>query len=75
MKAAELTMKMQQTLVRDKSLPEGFGKMILDEADRLLSGFFEYGKGDLTLRLIPTGRGWAVEILLDAVRVKNLKLL
>lgn len=74
-KADELTRKMQKTLGKDKSLPEGFGKMLLDELDRVLKGYFEYGEGDLALRLIPTGRGWAVEIILDAVRVKSLKLL
>ena len=74
-KADELTRKMQKTLGKDSSLPEGFGKMLLDELDRVMSGYFEYGAGDLALRLIPTGRVWSVEIILDAVRVKSLRLL
>lgn len=74
-KAEEIAIKMQKSLGRDKAMPEGFGKMLMDELDKLMRGYFVYGEGDLMLRLTPTARGWAAEILLDADGIKSLKLL
>lgn len=75
MKQSDPERRMAEALNRGDRLPEGFGKSLLNDVDRVLGGWFEYGAGDLNLKITPSGRNYYIEITLDAARLKTLKLL
>ena len=55
MKYIDPEKRMADALNRSERLPEGFGKALLNDIDRVLGGWFAYGAGDLQLKITPNG--------------------
>ncbi|HIU60466.1 MAG TPA: hypothetical protein IAB05_03620 [Candidatus Stercoripulliclostridium merdigallinarum] len=75
MKYTDPEKRMADALNRSERLPEGFGKALLNDIDRVLGGWFEYGAGDLQLKITPNGKSYFIEINVNGARLKSLKLL
>lgn len=75
MKYTDPEKRMADALNRSERLPEGFGKALLNDIDRVLGGWFEYGAGDLQLKITPNGKSYFIEINVKGARLKSLKLL
>ena len=75
MKYTDPEKRMADALNRSERLPEGFGKALLNDIDRVLGGWFEYGAGDLQLKITPNGKSYFIEINVNGGRLKSLELL
>ena len=72
---SEAERRMAEVLSHSERLPEGFGRALLNDLDRVLGGWFEYKKGCLELRLYRAASGIGVEISLKDCKLKTLKIL